>query len=930
MNSTTSNIPHLRKNKKQDNLRKILSLVLITFMIINFIYFSHNNYQNKMQLVELPTQEFFDESENEMDLNPSAGISLFQDPFTVNFDKIWQFFDGKYQTDLGMGVDTYFRTGDASGIITDDTVYPIDTLMLYNTLLRDDFEWMELYENYLTLKTSPFWYEGEDQFSYGFVSSVDNSTKQISDDRRSLIDNLMPISMLIENIGDNIKTLYSSAPVQYPKDSIEEMFYLINSSQFWDSNNVGFSEYNSTDFTENKDTKSNLYAILATLQIRNAYEQLGLNPTIKNRAYELANMTMDILLNKMWDNSNDGFYNLAWNDWGVVGLGGASYKYLDTNALGIITLLEYWLETGMTNSTLLDKAIATYEKIEQNLEYNAINISYYYSIESNWGSIIDNTVDLEANSLFMLACLKLFELTGNLTFYNTAFDLHTTFENSFYDSSVNAYDNSINPVDNGKNLNANLKLIDAYMKAYEIYSSTFLEASYNVSSEIPDFIFNEHVLNIDTIYQVEKDFTYFNYTTMRYETSQIQLNITSADATYIFKYPNGTLFEILNQVITGDVTNFKYAINDSLPIGQNYNLYIYANSSHFRTAQILKNFNVISGLVNHTILGLPDILYQGPTFNITLPVNNTRSENVTLTITMEEGDIITESQILLFPSMVLTNVSFNLTARLGASIGSHKISFKFELGNILYLEVIKVVNIGHSFDYSDFIYENKVVKGQSIHVSFNMINFLPNNTQSMNVTFKGQHILNIKEEITLLKNEIKLVYYNLLVSEDIVDDSITINMDISKGDTIYYTKSIEIEILPCYEVLSVSFPRVVAQGSIASFTLIIKNNKEISENFSLLVNGVKWDTNINGLAPGVNQIVAEVIPTIIPYDFISKTFTFELRDSFGETIVQYYFEVSIELSPTNLILFYVLPILIPIGIILFYKNKELKHKLLRR
>ena len=929
MNSITNITPHLRKNEKQDNFRKILSFVLITFMIINFIYFSHYNFQNNTQLVELPNQEFFDESENELDLNPSAGISLFQDPFTVNFDKIWQFFNQKYQTDLEMGVDTYFRTGNASGIITDDTVYPIDTLTLYNTLLRDDLEWMELYENYLTLKTSPFWYDGEAQFSYGFVSSVDNSTGQINDDRRYLIDNLMPISMLIENMGDDIASLYNSAPVQYPKDSIEEMFYLINSSQFWDANNVGFSEYNSTDFTENKDTKSNLYAILATLQIRNAYEKLGLNPTIKNRAYELANMTMDILLNNMWDDLNDGFSNFATYDWNV----DSYYKYLDTNALGIITLLEYWLETGMTDSTLLDKAITTYEKITQELEYGANNVYYFYS-DGTWDPFLASKIDLEANSLFMLACLKLFELTGNLTFYNTAFDLHTTLENSFYDSSVNAYDysifNGITLGDDGKNLKANLKLIDAYIKAFEIYSSTILEASFNVSSEVPDFIFNEHVLNIDTIYKVEKDFTYFNYTTMSYETSQLQLNITSANATYIFKYPNGTLFEILNQAIIGDVTNLKYAINDSLPIGQNYNLYIYANSSHFRTAQILKNFNVISGLVNHTILGLPEILYQGPTFNITLPVNNTRSENVTLTITMEESDIITESQILLFPSMVLTNVSFNLTAKLGASIGSHRISFKFELSNILYLEVIKVVNIGHSFDYSNFIYKNKVVRGQSIQVSFNMINFLPNNTQSMNVTFRGQHILNIKEEITLLKNEIKLVYYNLLVSEVIIEDSITIDMDISKGDTIYYTKSIEIEILPSYEVLSVLFPRVVAQGNIALFTLIIKNNKESSETFSLYVNGEKWDTNIKGLAPGVNRIVAEVIPTIIPYDFISKTFTFELRNSIGETIVQYYFEISIELSPTNLILFYVLPILIPIGIILFYKNKELKHKLLRR
>ncbi len=930
MKSTASIVSHLRRNEKQDKFRKILSLVLIIFMITNIIYFSCNKNQNKIQISELPNQDFYDETENQLDLNPSAGISLFQDPFTVNFDKIWQFFNGKYRTELNMGVDTYFRSGDASGIITDDTVYPIDTLLLYNTLLRDDLGWQELYDNYLALKTSLFWYDGAAEFSYGFVSSVDNSTGLVIDDRRSLIDNLMPISMLIENMGVDIASLYNSNPVQYPYNSIEEMFFLINSSQFWDSQYSGFSTYNSTDFTENKDTKSNLYAILTNLEIRNAFEKLSLDSTIKNRAYELANMTMDKLLDAMWDDTDDGFYKFARNDWSVGGLSGATYKYLDVNALGIITLLEYWLETGMTDSTLLDKAIAIYKQIEQYLEYGSTNV-YYYSADRIWSTIQDQKVDLEANSLYMLACLKLFESTGNLTFYNTAFDIHTAFENSFYDPSVNAYDKSIfSPVDDGKNLNANLKLIDAYMKAYEIYSCSFLDASFNVSSEVPDFIFNEQVLNIDTIYKIQKEMSYYNQTTKSYETFTLENNITSAETTYIFKYPNGTLFETLNQPIAEDITNLKYAINDTLPIGQNYNLYIYANCSKFRTAQTLKNFNVVSGLVNYTILGLPDVLYQGPTFIIELPINNTRNDNVTLTITMEEEDILTESQVLLFPSMQLTNVSFNLTARLGASIGSHKISIKFESGNILYLEVIKGVNIGHSFDYTDFIYVNRIVKGQTVQVSFNLINFLPNSSQSINVTFSSPHIQNIKEEIDLIEKEVRFLHYNLLVSEDLIEDYININLDLSKGNTVYYTKSIEVEIIPAYEILSVFFPHAIEQGNVALFTLSIKNNKESSETFSLYVNGEKWNTNINGLAPGINYVIAKVVPTINPYDLIAKTYTFELRNSFGETIVQYYFEVSIELSATNLVLFYVLPILIPIGIILFYKSKELKHKLLRR
>ena len=79
-----------------------------------------------------------------------------------------------------------------------------------------------------------------------------------------------------------------------------------------------------------------------------------------------------------------------------------------------------------------------------------------------------------------------------------------------------------------------------------------------------------------------------------------------------------------------------------MEIGNGYYLQIFANSSNFGTSQILKQFNVISGLVNSSILGFPQILYQGPIVNITIPINNTRSKDVNLTVSMEGIDIIAE------------------------------------------------------------------------------------------------------------------------------------------------------------------------------------------------------------------------------------------------------------------------------------------------
>jgi hypothetical protein len=366
-----------------------------------------------------------------------------------------------------------------------------------------------------------------------------------------------------------------------------------------------------------------------------------------------------------------------------------------------------------------------------------------------------------------------------------------------------------------------------------------------------------------------------------------------------------------------------------LEIGSGYYLQIFANSTNFGSSHILKQFNVISGLINSSIQGLPQILYQGPVVNVTIPINNTRSKDVNLTVSIEGADIVSEIQNITFITNVLTNVSFNLTTTLGAAIGPNTISFKFKEGNITYLEIIKVIDIGHSFDYSSFIYENSVVNGESASVSMILTNFLPNSTQTFNISYYQDDTVIHKEEIFLLEKEIKTAYFILNYSET-ETHNINVTMKISKNETIFYTRQFNVEIMPKYEILNIFFPETVEQGTTAQFTLIIQNNQDISESFSLYVNGEEVKTNLNGLGSGINIIVFEVIPSINPYDFGKKSYTFELRDSSNNPIAKYYYEVQLELSSFNLIVFYILPVLIPICIVLIYKNKDIKQKLLRR
>ena len=907
----------LKGKRKNKNAKYIICLFFLFLFVFNVFYFNDNiiqDFNNKNEIFS-----------HDNDFNLAAGPEIFVDPFKVNFTNIWNFFRSNYESDLDMDIETYYRIGNNLGVVTYDKVYSVDNLLLYKTLLKEETDAFETFDSYLKLRTSPLWYQNSiDQNEYGFVRAVDNTTGQIYDDTRHLIDNLLPIFLLIDNIGTEINSF--SINSIYPKDSIEEVFYLINSSQFWDDTYEGFFDHNSTT---NKYAESNMYATLAALEIRRIYDELNLDITIKNRAYELANITIDKLLNELWDNTDGGFEYYGLNDWSSEP--GSTYKYLQTNALGIITLLEYWIDSGMQNdSTYIKNATLLFNKMEA-LWDSGFN-AYEQFRDSSWiGIPIVNAtyINLEANSMMMSACLKLFEYTGNLTYYDRAWQLYNTFESSFYDSSVNSYKKSIDPVDNDKDFHANLKLCEAYLEAYNIYNDTRLNSFYNVTNEIPDFIFNQDTLNITSVYSYIKTDNFYNTTTKNYEPFTVEYKIDDASISYIFKNPEQEIMNTITQPITDTSTTLLYNITDALEIGSGYYLQIFANSTNFGSSHILKQFNVISGLINSSIQGLPQILYQGPVVNVTIPINNTRSKDVNLTVSIEGAEIVSEIQNITFITNVLTNVSFNLTTTLGAAIGPHTISFKFKEGNITYLEINRVIDIGHSFDYSSFIYENSVVNGESASVSMILTNFLPNSTQTFNISYYQDDTVIHKEEIFLLENEIKTAYFILNYSET-ETHNINVTMKISKNETIFYTRQFNVEILPKYEILSASFPETVEQGTTAQFTLTIQNNQDISESFSLYVNGEEVKTNLNGLGSGINIIVFEVIPSINPYDFGKKSYTFELRDSSNNPIAKYYYEVQLELSSFNLIVFYILPVLIPICIVLIYKNKDIKQKLLRR
>ncbi|MBD3213335.1 MAG: hypothetical protein GF311_12065 [Candidatus Lokiarchaeota archaeon] len=752
----------------------------------------------------------------------------------------------------------------------------------------------QIYDAYLDLKSTNLWYDGEGQYDYGFIESI-NTASSTRNTKRNLIDNVMPIILLVENMPSSPSTEY--------KNQIIQMLDLINTTEFWNATNGHFMDYNSS--TGDIFAQSNLYAILATLKI---YQNTNFDSEVQDQAFILANETMNTLNEYFWDKSDYGYYNSSDQDLSSFN----TSKDLKTNALGILALIEMWLATD--SSEYLTNATFLFEKIYNS---NLRDGDRYRTDVSEWSGIFTNEFDLNYNAFMMMALLKFFDVSANISYYNNATAMYEAFQSNFYDSTNKAYDKTDSS--SNKNLLANLRLTEAYLEAYELYQKTSLSSKFNKSGSPPEFIFDEDDL-----------VTIANYT---FTSNGNTCNIPNASIGYQLVYPNGTWFyEEIRTTNENGTDTFTFSINESLPIGQDYFVYIWANSTYFAYTDTSMIFTVSSGI--KYISGLEDLtyLFQGERRNMTITFNNSRQEDVNLTFSVETQNAVSTNSPREFflNSSELNALWINFSIISTAELGPTNFYFLLKNGSTLFLNYTVDVEIRNSLYLSRIAYDQNVVEGDIFYISINLENFLANETQSFNLSFVGDYIDNFKKEYFLSEGGFITIFKNLNLSEVINQNSITVQMLISKSSITFYNQSFTLQVVNKLEVLQSSFPSSVAQWSSAQFVLKIKNNKRTTESFSLYINGRLIQTELNELVPGVNRIQTSLVPTFNPYDFSVKSYQIVIKDAEGNEQLSFYCEIQVVLSIMNLILFYVVPILIPIAIVLYFKNKEMKTKLLRR
>ncbi len=887
------------KTCKANRKRIFIGALLIFFLILNFFLLSSNLLFESNKPLNFPNLKGDNSAKNPQ--SQGIDISLLQDPYTVNFTDIWTFFETNYTSDFNFDIATYFRLGDEDGTILNDLVYSLDNLLLYNTLLKhiNEYSASEILSIYLDLKDTDLWYDNGG-YKYGFLDSLDNSTKDVNNYRRNLIDNLMPIFLLVENIPDSPGGTY--------RNNIYEAFDLISSNQFWNESNNNFLNYNSSN--GNVYAIDNLYAVLANLLLN---QTENIDDQYKNDAGNLANKTMETLTAKFWDPSDKGYFYSLKNDLSSDN----NNKYLETNALGIITLIEYWKVSN--KSEYLNNATLIFNKINTTL-FDGTYGAYLNQSNSNWGSH-DDLIDVKSNAMMMQACLKLFEVSGNITYYNSALNIYNTLENTFYDSTNKAYSTSLDTFTMSKNTDKNflynLRVCEAYLTALEVYENTKVSCSFNSNASIPEFIFDQETLNITT-----------NYT---YSSPYANYSIPNADLTYIIRYPypNETILKIkYNSTNENGTHTFLYPLPVGLLIGNNYSITILANKSFFKFALTTLYFNVSSGIEYISGLENENEYNQGVNVNITLLVNNTRNNNVTVNFSIiADSILITSPRFYLLNASQETSIWNNFTVKNNALPGNYTFHFILKNGSDIYLDYTKIIEIKTAIEVTNLIYDSRVVEGDITQISLNIANFLQNQSLSFNLSITGDYITPVEAEYNLNPNEIKLIEINLNIEDNINTEEMQITIIVSRSNTTDYNKTINIQIVNSFEISTLFYPSSVTQGTSAQFILTINNNKETNEVYALYINGKV----IYGLlVPGENRIEVDLDPIINPYDISTKTYQLVMFDNSGKELFRFFFKTQILISIMNLVLFYILPILIPIAIVIYFQNKKLKTDRLKR
>ncbi|HUY00504.1 MAG TPA: AGE family epimerase/isomerase [Candidatus Deferrimicrobium sp.] len=187
-------------------------------------------------------------------------------------------------------------------------------------------------------------------------------------------------------------------------------------STLWDSEYLGYKHVNGTFGNQTKYTIDNIWAIMANLAI---YNTTQINSTIRNSAMNMANLTLNLLNQHLWDNEYSGFFTAfngsTWQPFNST----IECKKADVNALAIQALIQFaQLAESSKREAYILLANNTFLFMNNYLKDSQF-LGYFRSCDRN-GTNFNTNKTLAENSQMISALLDLYSINNNYTYYQLA------------------------------------------------------------------------------------------------------------------------------------------------------------------------------------------------------------------------------------------------------------------------------------------------------------------------------------------------------------------------------------------------------------------------------------------------------------------------------------------------------------------------------
>jgi hypothetical protein len=728
-------------------------------------------------------------------------------------------------------------------------------------------------------------------------------------------DNIQPILTFIDwLITEDPRLNTWGAP-----DIISNQWNIIN-NLFAHSINVGGNNkrfYNHTSDNSQKYMYDQFLAAIAGFQIHR--ETTGaISSQIKSNAKIYADGIMESLCGNFL-----GVYETT------IGLGTFDYKRnsdmvsgldvnidLMTNAYGILALLEWYIESGLTTPLGYNK-INMAEKLFRSLNTTLWNSTYDLFMtrctQDFNPTILDPTISVKDNAIMMHVLKRLFEITGNFTYFEAIMKIYHGIRTHFYDETYGTYMISINAATLVKNENRNLRThaylyraffevaqLSAYLKSTIVTNASSYIKAENLQANITMRMFMDYSLN---------------YTGINFKLAKF-VNISFPSYFMTIRYPNGTIISSETTSMNGNVNSTAIKtlnFQEHFPLGT-YSISMYCNYTGLLTKFANTTFEVVSGLQIIESKFEKSTLKTGESTTLNFTVNSSREADFYYDVKIK-SESITEINLVnqFFGNQSETNLTQTIQSLATAKFGQTIITIEFYNNSLLYYAKNLTCLIASPIELITITQYQYILQDSALDLKIKLKNTM-NFVQSLKISLTSDNLVDNTTTVNLAGLTTSDFSIYSIIKPNLVLDSIeyTLNITRAADNEVVYVKKFSVLIKPNVEILSIEYPKIVRHGETTYVIVLMQNYLNTPVELKITMGAEVIFGNYTVL-PGFNTVLIPFGEKFMnPYDFGVKYFDIQVEDSNKQVLLKQIIIVELQASAISIMLAYFLPIAIPI------------------